>query len=263
VSGTIRDHEGREIDFGRTADDYTAYRPGLPDEFYDRLLRLGWIRAGQRALDLGTGTGAVALGLARRGLEVTGIDLAEPLLDSALRTAAAEALNARFVHAPAEATGEPDASFDLVSSCQAWWWFDGEAAMREALRVLAPGGRLLLCAFSYLALPGTAAGRTEDLILRHNPGWPKAGWRGVHPEWLEALDLAGFGEVESYSFVAGVPFTHEGWRGRMRTCNGVGAALPPEQVECFDADLAALLAAEFPGGLVIPHRVFAASGVKA
>ena len=48
----------------------------------------------------------------------------------------------------------------------------------------------------------------------------------------------------------------------MRTCNGVGAALPPEQVERFDADLAALLAEEFPGDLVIPHRVFAATGMK-
>jgi hypothetical protein len=48
----------------------------------------------------------------------------------------------------------------------------------------------------------------------------------------------------------------------MRTCNGVGAALPPEQVERFDADLAALLAAEFPGDLVVPHRVFAATGMK-
>ena len=117
MTGTIRDHEGREIDFGRTAADYTAHRPGLPGEFYDRLLDRGWIRPGQRGLDLGTGTGAVALGLARRGLEVTGVDLAEPLLDSARRTAAAEGLAARFVRAPAETTGEPDASFDLVTSC--------------------------------------------------------------------------------------------------------------------------------------------------
>jgi ABC-type amino acid transport substrate-binding protein len=48
----------------------------------------------------------------------------------------------------------------------------------------------------------------------------------------------------------------------MRTCNGVGSALEPGQVERFDRDLARLLAQEFPGELSVPHRVFATSGVK-
>ncbi|MFQ5381029.1 MAG: hypothetical protein ACE5EF_05340 [Dehalococcoidia bacterium] len=56
-------------------------------------------------------------------------------------------------------------------------------------------------------------------------------------------------------------FSHEAWRGRIRTCNGVGAALDTEAVERFDRDLASLLAREFPGDLAVPHRVFAASGV--
>lgn len=33
-----RDHEGRPIDFGRTAADYEHYRPGFPDDFFDRLV---------------------------------------------------------------------------------------------------------------------------------------------------------------------------------------------------------------------------------
>jgi hypothetical protein len=109
---------------------------------------------------------------------------------------------------------------------------------------------------------GNVAERTEDLILRHNPGWPRAGWRGVHPEQVEALDRGGFHQVESFSYVIDVPFSHEAWRGRIRTCNGVGAALDAAQVERFDAELAKLLAEEFPGELLVPHRLFAASGVK-
>ncbi len=53
----------------------------------------------------------------------------------------------------------------------------------------------------------------------------------------------------------------EGWRGRIRTCNGVGAALDADAVERFDADLADLLEREFPGKLSVPHRIFAVSGV--
>ena len=43
------DHEGRVIDFGRNAVDYETHRPGFPEAFFDRLLHLGWISAGQRA----------------------------------------------------------------------------------------------------------------------------------------------------------------------------------------------------------------------
>lgn len=257
----MKDHENRQIDFGRTAADYEQFRPGFPEGFFDRLTTLDWIAPGQRVLDLGTGTGTLALGFAERGLDATGLDIAPELLAAAGETARSVGLSARFIEGSAEATGLADDSFDLVSAGQCWWWFDSDKAMAEASRVLAPGGRLLIASFSYLPLPGSAAGRTEDLILEHNPGWPKAGWRGVHPEHFEALDLGGFVDVESFSYVVDVPFTHEAWRGRVRTCNGVGSALDRDQVERFDCDLERLLAEEFPGDLSVAHRVFATSGI--
>lgn len=52
------------------------------------------------------------------------------------------------------------------------------------------------------------------------------------------------------------------WRGRIRTCNGVGSALDADQVERFDDELADLLASEFPGELTVPHSVFATSGTR-
>jgi SAM-dependent methyltransferase len=254
------DHGGRTIDFGRTAADYERYRPGFPDGFFDRLGSIGWISPGQRALDVGTGTGTLALGFAARGMVTSGMDIAEELLTTARRTANQTNLNIRFFLGAAEETGEPDASFELVSAGQCWWWFDSERAAAEAARVLVPGGRLLICNFSYLPLAGNIAGRTEDLILEHNQGWPKAGWRGVHPEQVQALDEAGFVDVVSFSYTVDVLFTHEAWRGRIRTCNGVGSALDTDQVTRFDADLAEMLASEFPGALTIPHRIFATSG---
>ena len=179
---------------------------------------------GQRALDLGTGTGTLALGFAARGLDVTGLDVARELLDVARQAALDRGLTARFVEGRAEATSQDGASFDLVSAGQCWWWFDSDAAIEEAVRILVPGGRLLIASFSYLPLSGTIAGRTEDLILEHNPGWPNAGWSGLHPEHVEALDA--------------------------------------DQVERFDDELADLLASEFPGELTVPHSVFATSGTR-
>lgn len=258
----VEDEEGRVIDFGRSAADYEAHRPGFPEDFFDRLLERGWAVPGRRALDLGTGTGSLALGLAARGLNVTGLDIAPQLLEVARRAALDRGLEARFIEGRAEATGEADASYDLVTAGQCWWWFDSDAAIRETRRILARRGRLLICNFSYLPLPGNVAARTEELILEHNPGWPMAGWRGVHPEQVEALDRGGFRRVESFSYVVDVPFAHDGWRGRMRTCNGVGSALSSEGVHRFDEELADLLAREFPGEVVVPHRVFATSGIR-
>ncbi len=256
-----KDHKGRLIDFGKTAGDYEQYRPGFPESFFDHLETRGWIRPGMRALDLGTGTGTLALGFARCGLVATGLDIAAELLDVARSTARTQALTVHFVEGRAEDTGFAAAGFDLVSAGQCWWWFDNDAAIREARRVLAPRGRLLICNFSYLPLPGNVAGRTEDLVLQHNPGWPKAGWRGVHPEQVRALDEGGFRQVESFSYTVDVPFSHAAWRGRIRTCNGVGSALTQPQVDVFDKELADLLAAEFAGELQVPHRIFATSGL--
>jgi len=149
-----------------------------------------------------------------------------------------------------------------VSAGQCWWWFDSDLAAREAARLLVTGGRLLICNFSYLTLTGNVCARSEALVLQHNPGWTMSSWTGVHPEQVRALDEAGFRNVESFSYTVDVPFSHEAWRGRMRTCNGVGPSLGPAQVERFDRDLGALLEAEFPGELLIPHRVFATSGLK-
>jgi SAM-dependent methyltransferase len=254
------DHEGRPIDFGRSAADYERHRPGFPGSFFDRLVRRGWIAPGMRALDLGTGTGSLALGMAARGLEVTGIDASAPMLEAARRIAARRGLEARFVEGRAEQTGLGASVFDVVTAGQCWWWFDEHEAVAEVRRVLSPRGRLLLCSFSYVVAPGGVAARTEDLILEHNPGWARAGWRGVHPEQIEMMDREGFGGVESFSYVEDVTFTHEGWRGRMRTCNGVGSALGEPSVERFDSDLADLLETEFPGPLPVPHRVFAVAG---
>ena len=72
------------------------------------------------------------------------------------------------------------------------------------------------------------------------------------------MRVAGFEDVETFSYDADVPYSHEAWRGRIRASAGIAASLPPEEVARFDAEHAALLAERFPADpLVTPHRVFA------
>jgi SAM-dependent methyltransferase len=160
--------------------------------------------------------------------------------------------------ASAEDTGLPEGSADGVSAGQCWHWFDRPAAAREAARVLRAEGRMLVAHFDWIPLPGNIACATEELIEARNPSWRLGNLYGIHPRWLRDLGEAGFRDIETFSYDVDVPYTPEGWRGRIRASAGVGASLPADEVTRFDRELAALLAERFPSlVLSIPHRVFA------
>jgi SAM-dependent methyltransferase len=103
---------------------------------------------GERWLDVGTGTGAVATRAARAGAKVTGSDLARPLIETAKRLAAEEGLSIDYEVADAERLPYADRSFDVVSSSfGAIFAPDQPAVAGELARVCRPGGRLGLTAW--------------------------------------------------------------------------------------------------------------------
>jgi SAM-dependent methyltransferase len=100
-------------------------------------------RAGEHWLDVATGTGAVAIRAAREGAEVTGLDLAPRLVETARRLAAGEGLAIRFDVGDCEDLPYDGASFDVVASAVGVIFApDHSAVARELARVCLPGGRL-------------------------------------------------------------------------------------------------------------------------
>ena len=101
--------------------------------------------AGRPALDLASGTGVVSHLLDDLGFKVTGLDWAEPMLERARRKAKDRRRSISFRLGDAENTMEPDGRYDVVVNRHlVWTLVDPAAAFREWLRVLKPGGRLLI-----------------------------------------------------------------------------------------------------------------------
>jgi SAM-dependent methyltransferase len=258
-------HPSSPVDFGRAAAPYAQHRAGFPDRFFDDTLR-GWglIQPDHHALDVGCGAGSVALGLAQRGMRVTGLDPSTALLTEARRASAARNLFPAFIEARVEDTPLPDASQRLVTAGQCWHWFDRPAAATQCWRVLEPGGALVIAHLDFLMTDPIV--RDTLALVREiggdpTPGALKLGRHGLYPDWFADLTDAGFTELESRSFDLAIPYTREAWVGRMVASAGVGASRPQDDVDRFTALLRTRLGGE-PDTLHIPHRVFALRGLK-
>lgn len=131
----------------------------------------GWeIAPGSRLLDVGCGTGQIAIPAARAGVDVTGIDIASNWIDVARARAAAEGLNATFDVGDAEQLPYPDASFDVViSMVGAMFAPQADRVALELLRVCKPGGRVLMVNWT----PTGMVGQMFKAIGKHVP--PPAG----------------------------------------------------------------------------------------
>jgi len=155
-------------DFGVVAKTITA---GAED-FVSRLA----IPAGSRVLDVATGTGNLALPLARGGCFVTGVDIAPNLLVQARERAAAEGLAIAFDEGDAEALPYPDASFDaVVTMFGAMFAPRPELVAAELARVLKPGGLLAMANWN----PASFTGLMFKTGAKHVPPPP-----GVPPPIL-------------------------------------------------------------------------------
>jgi len=187
---------------------------GLHRYWKRRVLELARGRAGQNALDVCCGTGDLAIGLSRRGLQVTGLDFSEPMLAIARRRTngvqgdkglnftpvraetgqdrqpppglvSSPARRLRFLQGDAQKLPFPDDSFEVVTMGYGLRNLaDWEQGLREMLRVAKPGGRVLVLDF----------GKPENRL-----------WRAFYYAYLRVfvpmLGLIVCGNANAYAYI--------------------------------------------------------------
>jgi demethylmenaquinone methyltransferase/2-methoxy-6-polyprenyl-1,4-benzoquinol methylase len=131
--------------FDRIAGVYDAMNSvmtaGLHHRWRERAVDLARVGPGSRALDVATGTGDLAIALARRGAEVVGSDFSEGMLERARRKDA----SVRWEQANALALPYDDGSFDAATvGFGARNFSDLERGLGEMTRVVRPGGRVVV-----------------------------------------------------------------------------------------------------------------------
>ncbi|MBQ4464549.1 MAG: methyltransferase domain-containing protein [Oscillospiraceae bacterium] len=243
---------GKAFDWGKTSADYAKYRDIYPPEFYDKILSRGLCRAGSRVLDLGTGTGVLPRHLARYGAEWVGTDISENQIEQAKRLSAEAGLSIAYLAVPAEKLPYEAGSFDTITACQCFWYFDHAVVMPRLAQLLRDGGKLVVLYMAWLPYEDAIAGASEELVLRYNPSWSGAG-ETRHPIWIPDVADEYFRLTDHEEFDLNVPFTRESWHGRMKACRGVGASLSPEELSGWERDHKALLDRIAPDTFDVKH----------
>lgn len=148
-----RDHEIRQIveywnQQARSYDEQFDHIPGSSDEqaAWDRVVTMVTGNHSQLSvLDVGTGTGFLALELAARGHRVVGINLSPEMLAIARKKAVLRGFGVTFELGDAEQPSFPDGSFDLIISRHVFWALNDQSATLEHwFQLLRRGGNVAI-----------------------------------------------------------------------------------------------------------------------
>jgi SAM-dependent methyltransferase len=153
--------------FTPVAGQYASFRPTYPAALFDWLA--GLAPQQELAWDCGAGSGQASTALAARFTQVIATDLSAAQL-----AAAPPQANIEYRVAPAEASGLPEGSVDLVTVAQALHWFDLPLFYAEVRRVLKPQGIIAVWGYNRLLLPDGTVQRVIDHFYEDTIGsyWP-------------------------------------------------------------------------------------------
>lgn len=224
---------GKAFDWGRAAADYAKYRDIYPPAFYGKILELSCCTKGQNVLDIGTGTGVLPRNLYRFGAHFTAADISENQIKYAKELS--KGMDIQYIVSSAEDLELPAKSFDVVTACQCFMYFDTGRLFKKISELLKNGGHFLILHMDWLPNEDAIAAKTEELILKYNPLWSGSGYAREKVSCPDGAEKY-FTPAVLYGAAVPVPFTTESWNGRIKSCRGIDASLPQDKISAFEKE---------------------------
>ncbi len=211
--------------FDRMAEDYQRTRPVCPPRLFDDLIQLAGLKAGDRVIEIGCGTGQATVPLAERGLAVTAVELG-PELAAITRRRLAGFPAAEVVTCSFEDWQPQGAMFDAVVAVNSLHWIDPQLRYSKPYGLLRSGGVMVVAGCKW-ARPADAGRFWTDVQADYRA----AGFEGVPPPppgqvspWhfpREAWSL--FREVASLCYPFEVLYSAEDYLANLATQSGTRA----------------------------------------
>lgn len=209
---------------------------------------------GQKVLDLGTGTGVLPRNLYKYGAQFIGADISENQIKEAQQLSKNSGMNIQYICSSAENIDFPDCTFDTVTACQCFMYFDKSIVLPKIHRILKDNGHFAILFMAWLPNESEIAQKSENLVLKYNPSWTGANMQRSIPSLpKEGKDL--FTVENAIGFDIDISFTRDTWHGRMVACRGIGASsLSASEISEFEKEHKAFLNT-VPETFSIPHYV--------
>lgn len=240
--------EGQKFDFGKTSKEYGKYRDIYPQKLFDKLHEIGVGVKGSEWLDLGTGTGVVPRGMAKFGANIKAIDLSENQIETA-KELSKGIQNIKYEVLSAEEIDYPENTFDAITACQCFWYFDPDVIVPKIRKMLRPDGIFLKVYMSYMK-EETITQDSNKIVKEINGTWSGASAS------VKDLTTHYFENPHMETLIVELPFTRETWHGRMMASRGVMASMDEVQLKRFVQEHREMLNTKYPEEFTVRHKIF-------
>ena len=228
--------------FETTAQTYAARREPYPLDFFTAAAKALNLQGCEALIDLGMGPGLLALGFAPYVGRIVGVD-PEPAMAVEARRAAAAKVELVVIEGRAEDLNADIGRFDVVTIGRALHWMEREATLATFGRILAPGGRIVVCGSRAAGAEVNPWRLAYDAALRSVGEAGVVDHRQVYQHWFDDSRFKKIGEVKvSHQH----NITPEALVERALTRSTTSPAVLGAKIDAFRASLLEVLAPLFP-----------------
>jgi ubiquinone/menaquinone biosynthesis C-methylase UbiE len=248
--------------FTEAAKYYARYRPGYPEAFFAKVGEEYKLDGTGRLLDLGCGTGQLAIPLASGFNEVVGIDPEGTMLTEAEKQASNKGImNTRWLKGRAEeldSIGEPFGVFKLATIGNAFHWMDQVKTLSNLDQVIEPGGGVVIVKNPTLWYKPNEWQEIVLRIIKKYLGEERRAGDGKYVKqgksFKDVLLSSSFNNVARHTF----PFQHfwsiEGIVGYLYSTSFCSPNLLGENKRAFESDLGGALLDLNPNGTFVENN---------